>query len=313
MDTEMNHAILQGELVLQVDATRSGYDSHALPPAFLTEFTDTLNDAKQWHSAAIFAMGDEAGAQARLDGAREKLRGLLRNGYYGIQAVMEEDLQPGERSDALVSYGWEGGNLGDLESVERVESLALLSVSAASQVAAILRYPAALQSRITNWLGVVNGAKLIANGGQRATVIETKDTMRELLLRKLSRVRHLYCFASDLGESNPELERIGFQRKRAPGEAQAQPLPDAAGTATWNAGATTLSLDAMPAHATFLVAFRQALGGQPEEAGVSTSTTVAASQFSPFVPGATYDLWVVGRNSRGDGVASAKIRWTAPL
>ena len=313
MDTELNHAILQGELVLQVNSTRSGYDAHALPSAFLSEFTNALNDAKQWHSAAIFAMGDEAGAQGRLDGAREKLRGLLRNGFHGIQAVMDDDLQPGERSDALVSYGWEGGNIGDLVPVERVEALAILSVGAAAMVPAVLRYPVALQGRITNWLGVVNGVKMIANGGQRATVIAQKDEKRAVLLRKLARVRFLYCAASDLGEANPELERIGFQHRRASGEAQAQPLPDAAGTATWDAAATTLSLAALPAHATFLVAFRQPLGGQPEEAGVSTTETVAASQFSPFVPGATYDLWVVGRNSRGDGVASAKIRWTAPM
>ena len=309
----MNHAILQGELVLQVNATRSLYDPHLLPAAFFSEFTNTLNDAKQWNSAAIFSMGDEAGAQSRLDGAREKLRGLLRNGYHGILAVMDEDIHPGERSNGLVSYGWEGGNIGDLEAVERVESLALLSVGAGTHVPVALRYPVALQGRITNWLGVVNGSKLIANGGARATVITQKDNMKELLLRKLARVRFLYCGASDLGESNPELERIGFQRRRAPGDAQGQPLPDAAGAATWAAGATTLSLAAMPGHATFVVAFRQALGGQPEECGVSTTETVAASQFSPFVPGATYDLWVVGRNSRGDGVASAKIRWTAPL
>jgi hypothetical protein len=313
MDSELNHAILQGELVLQVNSTRSLYDLFGLRDPFLADFTAALNDAKQWNSAAIFAEGDTSGAQARLDGAREKLRGLLRNGYYGILAVMDEDIQPGDRQNALVSYGWEGGNIGDLESVERVEALALLSVTAGTHVAAALRYPAALQSRITNWLGVVNGSKLIANGGQRATVILQKDNMRELLLKKLARVRFLYCAASDLGEFSPELERISFQRRRAPGEAQGQALPDAAGTATWNAGATTLALAAMPAHATFLVAFRQPLGGQPEEAGVSTTETVAASQFSPFVPGATYDLWVVGRNSRGDGVASAKIRWTAPL
>ena len=63
--------------------------------------------------------------------------------------------------------------------------------------------------------------------------------------------------------------------------------------------------------ATFLVAWRQPLGGQPEEAGVSDTESVLASQFSPFMPGATYDLWVVGRNSRGDGEASNKVRWVA--
>ena len=310
-DSIMTHAILQGELVLMVNTTRSPYDLHRVNDPFLTEFTNTLNDAKQGNSAAIFAAGDQVGAQDRVEEARGKIVALLRNGYYFLLAVPEEDLPAADRDDALTSYGWEQGQLGDLTTVDRIEALAGLAVSAGPQLPVAARYPASVVSRINNWLGVLGANKSIAGGGTRMTVIDAKDEQRAALLAKLARVRFLYCFASDAGEGNPELARIGFQSKRAAGDAQSEPLPDAPGTAVWDAAARTLTVPDVPAHASFVVAWRQVLGGQAEEAGVSTTATVSASQFSPFLPGAVYDVWVTGRNSRGDGTASNKVRWTA--
>ncbi len=310
-DSIMTHAILQGELVLMVNGTRSPYDLHRVNDPFLTQFTNALNDAKQGNSAAIFASGDQVGAQQRVELARGKIVGLLRNGYYFILGVPEDDLPAADRADALESYGWEQGQLGDLAAVERIEALAGLAVSAGPQVVVAARYPAMVVSRINNWLGVLLANKSIAGGGTRMTVIDAKDAQRDTLLTKLARVRYLYCFASDAGEGNPELARIGFQPKRAAGDAQAEPLPDAPGAAVWDAAARTLTVPDLPAHASFLVAWRQVVGGQAEEAGVSTTGTVSVSQFAPFVPGAVYDVWATGRNSRGDGVASNKIRWTA--
>ena len=310
-DSIMTHAILQGELVLLVNATRSPYDLHRVNNPFLTEFTNALNDAKQGNSAAIFAAGDQAGAQTRVEEARAKIVDLERNGYYFILAVPVEDLPAADRTDALESYGFEGGQLGDLTTVDRIEALAGLAVSAGPQVAPAARFPAGIVSRINNWLGILAANKAIASGGTRMTVIAQKDTQRDTLLLKLARVRFLYCFANDAGEGNPELARIGFQPKRAPGDAQPEPLPDAPGTAVWDAAARTLTVPDLPAHATFLVGWRQPLGGVAEEAGVSTTGTVQVSQFSPFLPGGVYDVWVTGRNSRGDGAASSKVRFTA--
>lgn len=216
-DTEMIHAILQGELVLMVNATRSLYDLHRVTGPFATEFTAALNDAKQWNSASVFASGDEAGAQTQVNLARSRLVPLLHNGYYGILAVPADDLSDADRQEALVSYGWEGGILGDLALVERIESLAGLAVSAGPQVVVAARYSAAVVNRINNWLGVLTANKAIANGGSRVAVNDTKDKKRDTLLVKLGRVRYLYCFASDDGEGNPELERIGFQRKTQAG------------------------------------------------------------------------------------------------
>ena len=79
-DSIMTHAILQGELVLMVNGTRSPYDLHRVNDPFLTQFTNALNDAKQGNSAAIFASGDQVGAQQRVELARGKIVGLLRNG-----------------------------------------------------------------------------------------------------------------------------------------------------------------------------------------------------------------------------------------
>ena len=47
--------------------------------------------------------------------------------------------------------------------------------------------------------------------------------------------------------------------------------------------------------------------------GMSDNESVDAAETSPFVPGGIYELWVTGRNSAGDGPASNKINWTAPV
>ena len=62
-------------------------------------------------------------------------------------------------------------------------------------------------------------------------------------------------------DQTPELAKIGKQPRRPPGGAEPQPLPDAPGPATFDAATSTLSVPALPAHATSLRAFRKPLGG----------------------------------------------------
>jgi hypothetical protein len=81
---------------------------------------------------------------------------------------------------------------------------------------------------------------------------------------------------------------------------------------TFDAATRLLTVAEMPEHATSLVAWRQAAGGEPEAVGISDTTSVSISDVSPVTPGVTYQIWVTGRNSRGDGVASNKVTWTAP-
>lgn len=51
-------------------------------------------------------------------------------------------------------------------------------------------------------------------------------------------------------------------------------------------------------------AFRRPAGGTAELAGTSTATTVSVTDLSPLTPGVTYDFWLTGHNSQGDGPES---------
>jgi len=130
-------------------------------------------------------------------------------------------------------------------------------------------------------------------------LFEEKDEAKAALIAANARVRHHDCAASDARERNPELARIGFQVRREPGEAQPQPEPEAVGTVSFDAATRELVAPALPAHATFLRAYRQAPGGDPERAGVSETTRVPVTEFEPATPGVTYAAWLVGVNSRG--------------
>jgi len=67
----------------------------------------------------------------------------------------------------------------------------------------------------------------------------------------------------------------------------------------------------MPAHTSFLRAKRQPAGGPETDAGVSNDTTVSVVGIAPLTPGVSYQVWVVGVNSRGEGPESNKITFTA--
>lgn len=310
-DQELIDAIATGDLITQVNATRSDYDLFKLSAPLSTLFAARLAEARGANAAVLLAGGSAAGASQRVIESRQRLGGLLRNGYNHLRSIPEEDAPAADVLQALETYGWERGNLGDLDSPSRVETLARSAGQVSSELPTNLRYPANVLTRITTWLGVMDANKLLAGGGVLQTIIEDKNEKRDLLLKTISRVRHHYCAASDDGEKTPELARIGMQPKRDPGDAQPQPLPDAPGTATFQPSSRQLTLLAMPDHATFLVAWRKPAGGDAEQAGVSTEPAVGVSDFSPLATGVTYELWVVGRNSRGDGPESNRLTFTA--
>ena len=109
-------------------------------------------------------------------------------------------------------------------------------------------------------------------------------------------MRFFYCSVTDERDQTPELAKIGLQPRRDAGAAQAQPLPDAPGTATFNAATRELTVPELPPHATSLKGWRQPAAGAAEVAGVSLTETVAVAEFSPLVPGVTYRVWVTGHN-----------------
>ena len=295
-----------------VDAGRVPTDPFKLTAFLAALVLARITDAKAKNSAVVMSDGVVAGADVRRTDALFRLTNLLRNGYAYLLSIPEEDLPYAEQQKALKSYGWEDGNLGDLSQASRVESLArqVAVVAADTSIPDLAKYPASLASRISNWLGILESTGTLANGGTHQGLVEQRNNSRDLLLAATSRVRHFYCSASDDVEYTPELARINMQPKRTPGQAQAAPKPDAPGTATFNATTHELSIDALPAHATFLRAYRQVLGGQPELAGVSTSTAVSIVSYSPLVTGAQYTVWLVGANSHGEGPESNKIAVT---
>lgn len=230
--------------------------------------------------------GDKVGASVQVQEALEKLRGALRN-------------------------GWALGKLGDLESPTRVNFMADLAVAGASSVLAIARYPASVMTQITNWLAVLEANEAIAGGGSRQAAIDLRKTARKALEKLNLRVRFYYCSVNDSADQSPELARIGFQPRRDPGDSQPQPLPGASGAVTWNAATRELSITALPANATSSRAFRKPAVGEAEPAGVSTGTTVSVTAYAPLTPNVSYEVWLAGHNSRGDGPESNRTTFTA--
>jgi len=57
---------------------------------------------------------------------------------------------------------------------------------------------------------------------------------------------------------------------------------------------------------------RKPAGGVPQLAGTSTTHVVSVVAAGPLTPGVTYELWLVGHNSQGDGPESNHITFTAP-
>ena len=97
-------------------------------------------------------------------------------------------------------------------------------------------------------------------------------------------------------------------------EAQDQPEPGTPGPVTYDAATQTLSVAVMPDHSTTLHAFRQPLGGAPELAGSSPTTTVSVVQFGPLTPGVTYEFWLVGHTqSAGEGPESNHVTHAVPV
>ncbi|MEY2563207.1 MAG: hypothetical protein QOH88_1400 [Verrucomicrobiota bacterium] len=305
-------AIETAELILQVDTARTAADPFKLSATLNPLVTTRLADTKGKNAAATIMEGATVGASEQRKQALERLGELLRNGFNAIGAVASDDISDAERLQAYTAYGWTGGKIGDLD-ITRTESLANLAASATADpsVPTAGKYPASLAGRIANWLAIFDAASLLATGGSRQTLIQARDDSREKLEDANSRVRLFYCSASDDGEKTLELAKINMQPKRAPGDAQPQPLPDAPGAAAFNAGTRELTIPAMPAHATFLRAKRQPAGGPETDAGVSTTTIVSVVGLAPLTPGVTYMVWVVGVNSRGEGPASNKSNFTA--
>ena len=292
------------ELTQSVDDARIAADPFKLLTPLRTALDAALVDLKLKDSSTLQSDGGRALAAFNLRTALDQLKSLLRDGYNFVQGLGSYQINDGERLAVLTSYGWESGQIGVFTDA-RIESMANEAIAATPTIAnAAHRYPAALLALITTQLALVNANQPTATGGASQAATAARNTALELLTILNSRVRFFYCAASNDLDQTPELANIGRQPRRDAGDAAAAPKPAAAGTATFDATALTLTLPALPDHATTLRAIRQPAGGVAEVCGTSTTTTVSVTDLSPLTPGVTYEFWLVGHNSQGDGPES---------
>ena len=72
----------------------------------------------------------------------------------------------------------------------------------------------------------------------------------------------------------------------------------------------SIAIPALPDHATSLVAFRRPAGGTAVVAGDSLTNIVSVVGTGPLTPGVTYEFWLTGHNSRGNGPESPHVTHT---
>ena len=312
MPTQASLAEIEtGELIQSVDDGRAANDPFKVPAALRTLVDARLTDLKTKDAATLTSAGGRAGAQVNLRTALDTLKALLRDGYNFIAGLPGYSITPAERITVFTAYGWEGGEVGQLDDA-RIEALANQAATATPGIAnAAHQYPAQQLTLIAAQLVIVNANQPLATGGMAQAATEARNVALELSRTAHDRVRFFYCSASDDEDFTPELAKIGKQPRREAGAAAEQPLPDAPGVATLDAAALTLSIPALPEHGTSLRAYRKPAGGQPELAGTSTGTTVSMVASGPLTPGVTYELWVVGHSVRGDGPESNHVSHTA--
>ena len=299
-----------GELIVSEDDVRAAGDAFKLGTALRALVVARLADAKTKDAATFITEGGRAGASLAARTALDTLKGHVRDGYNFVKGLGSYQITAADRLAVLVSYGWESGEVGDFTDA-RIESLANQAITATPLIAnAAYRYPAALLGLITAQLAIVNANQPTATGGTAETATNLRNIALELLRTANDRVRFFYCSASDDEDQTTELAKIGKQPRRDAGAASG-PVPGAPGAATFDATAKTLTVPAMPSGATTLRAYRKPAGGVAELAGTSTSTTVSVVGVGPLTVGVTYELWVAGHNSDGDGPGSNHVSHTA--
>ena len=299
------------ELILSVDDGRAAGDAFKLTAPMRALVVARLADLRTKDSATFVTEGGRAAASLRVRDALDTLGGLLREGYNFINGLLSFVITKADKLDLFIKYGWLQGEIGTLDDA-RIESLANQAATVTPTITnAAYRYPTALLDLIAAQLVIVNANQPTATGGTAQTATKDREDARMLLETANGRVRYFYCYASDDEDQTTELAKIGKQPRRDRGEAGTQPLPGAPGVATSDVTAKTLSVPAMPEGATSLRAYRKPAGGVAELAGTSTGTTVSVVGLGPLTPGVTYELWVAGHNSQGDGPESNHVSHTA--
>ncbi len=251
--------IALAELAQSVDDGRVAADPFKLPVSLRTLLNTRLADLQANDVATLVTEGGRATASANLRAALDQLNTLLRDGYNFINGIGSFAISPADRLGVFTVYGWESGLIGEFTDA-RVESLANQAITATPSIPnAAHRYPTALLDLITAQLTLVNANQPQATGGTAQAATAARDAALVLLQLATERVRYFYCCASDDKDQTPELAKIGRQARRAPGQS-GPPLPSEPSTATFDATALTLTIPALPDHATTIRAYRKPAG-----------------------------------------------------
>lgn len=321
MNVAIQKAIDIANLIIDVNATRATTDPFRVPPELLALLIVEKDDLIAKKNAVSLASGTRAGASGIYRAALTALKEQHRLGFQWLKGLPSDSfpLQPGEtgphisesqRLGLMVSYGFEGGKLGDLTN-NRAISLAELTPTASAQEMEnpLWAYPATLQAAIAAQLALANDNKTVADTGAREVAIKARDESLELLQIYNARVRFHYCASSNDTDNTPELSRIGYQPRRAAGEVAH--APQAPGNIVLNKELKLLAAEMMPKYATSVHAVLQAADGAPFEAGFSETTTVSLEMNAPLLPDTTYSGWLFGRNAQGDGPISETVEFTS--
>ena len=307
----VNEQLNISELIRSVDATRVAGDRFKLLAVDLADLESREASLRATDAVTLTAEGGRVTAQGFMRTALDLLNARLHDGFNHLKAIPGYDITEAERLGLLTSYGWLQGEIGVLTDA-RIESLANQALTVTPTITnPAWRYSAALITHITTQLAIVNANQPIATGGSVNSAFDARDLAYEKLKLMTSRIRHFYCSASDEVDRTEELTRIGMDARGPRG----QRLPGQPLEPTFDPIALTLTIPVLPEGATSINAMRQAAGGEPELAGTGApgSLTVSVVQFSPLIPGVTYEFWLVGHNSQGDGPESNHVLHAVPV
>ncbi|MEK6259109.1 MAG: hypothetical protein AABP62_10885 [Planctomycetota bacterium] len=216
---------------------------------------DTATDLKDGDRATVWRLVCEA---------LDLLQKLEWDGYNFINGLGSNAIRNAERLGLFISYGWtSSGLVGDFTDA-RIQSLTDQAIAATPSITPpTRRYPAALMTLITEQRAIVNANQPIATGGTAQPAIDARDVALLLLQKINARIRFYYCCVSDEWDQTPEPTSVGRQARRPSSQAGSAPRSGPVGPVTFNTTALTLSANALPEHATSLLAYRQAAGAHP--------------------------------------------------
>lgn len=207
-------------MILQVDGTRQADDPFKLPAALRQVVVSRLAAYNADLAIQNDAGGNQTSAQDRYRNALNSLKLLERDVYNAIRGKPSFDMSAADKKSWLVRLGFAGGEIGrpdDALLKTRAETILANAPVGTGEEGEVLLISQAILDRITAQSAIVEANESLAGGGQRKIETGDKDDSLKLLGKAVSRVRHHYCAASDDVDTTPELDRIGWQARRAPG------------------------------------------------------------------------------------------------